>query len=76
MARVEAVYSLPVTVSATGVITHTLHVVKWLDLSGFLYVVINRSVILNTCNIESSEVTVHFSHRQYTYLRSPSLCNA
>jgi hypothetical protein len=76
MARVKAVCALPVTVSIIGVIPHTLHVLKRLDLLGLLYVTIERSVILNTCNIESFYVTIHFSHRQYTYLPSPSLCNA
>ena len=64
MTRLEAVYTLPVTVSITKVISHTLHVLKPLDLWGLLYVTIERSVILNTCNIESSYVTVHCSHRQ------------
>jgi len=50
--QVEAVYTLTVTIAATGVIPHT--VVKWLDLPDFLYMTIKRSVILNTCNIESS----------------------
>jgi len=54
MARVEAVYSLPVTISTTGVIPHTLHVLKRLNFSGLLYVTIKRSVILSTCNIGSS----------------------
>jgi hypothetical protein len=48
----DAVYTLPVTISATGVILHTLHVVlKRLDLPDWLYVTIQRSVILNTRNI-------------------------
>ena len=76
MARVEAMYTLPVTISTTGVVPHTLHVLKRLDLSGVLYVTIQKSVILNTRNIECYEVTVHFSHRQYTYLPSPSLYKA
>jgi len=54
MRRAEEVYTLPVTVSITEVISHTLHVLKRLDLSGLLYVTIEISVILNTCNIESS----------------------
>ena len=38
MARAEAVYTLPVTMSTTRVIPHTLHVLKRLDFSGLLYV--------------------------------------
>ena len=44
--------TLPVTVSATGVIPHKLHdVLTDLYLSDLLYVTIERSVIINTCNI-------------------------
>ena len=53
--QVEMVYTLPVTISATGVIPHTLHdVIKQLDLLYLLYVPIQRCVILNACNIKSS----------------------
>jgi hypothetical protein len=53
--QVEVVYTLPVTISATGVIPHTLHnVIEQLDLLYLLYVPIQRSVILNACNIKSS----------------------
>ena len=53
--EVEVVYTLPVTISATGVIAHTFrYVLKRLDLPDLLYVRMQRSVILNTCKIESS----------------------
>jgi len=47
----------------------TLHdVLKQLDLPDLLYITIQRSVILNTCNIESSYVTAHFISNAHTYL--------
>jgi hypothetical protein len=50
----EEVYTLPVTISRTGIISHTLHdVFKQIDLSDLLYVTIQRSVILSTCTVES-----------------------
>jgi len=53
--QAEVVYTLPVIISATGVIPYTLHdVLKRLDVLDLLYVTIQRPVILNTCNIESS----------------------
>ena len=53
--QVEAVHTLPVIISATGVIPHKLHdVLKQLYLLDLLYVTIQRSAILNTCNVESS----------------------
>jgi hypothetical protein len=52
--QVEAVYTLPI-IPATGVIPHKLHdVLKQRYLPDLLYVTIQRSAILNTCNIESS----------------------
>jgi hypothetical protein len=48
----EAVYTLLVTISARGVMSHTLNdVLKLLDLSDMLYMTTERSVILNTRNI-------------------------
>jgi hypothetical protein len=65
-----AVYTLTVTTYATGVIPHTLHIVlKRLDLPNLLYVPIQKSVILSTCNINCSWVVVLFGNSQYRYLR-------
>ena len=48
----DVAYALPVTISATGAILHTLHfVLKRVDLPAWLYVTTQISVILNTCNI-------------------------
>jgi len=53
--QVEAAYTSPVIMSATGVIHHKPHdVLKQLYLLDLLYMTIQRSAILNTCNIESS----------------------
>lgn len=53
--QVEAVYTVPVTISATGVIAHTLnYVLKRLDLTDLLYVTIQRHVIVIT-----------FKHRKF-----------
>jgi hypothetical protein len=62
--QAEEVCTLPVTVSATGVISHTLHdVFKQLDLPDLLYVTSQRSAILSTCAVESLYVKAHFSNR-------------
>ena len=50
--QIDAVSTLPVTISAKGVIPHKLHdVLKQIYLLDLLYVTIKRSVIINTCNI-------------------------
>jgi hypothetical protein len=60
----EEVYTLPITTSATGVISHTLHdLFKQLDLSDLLYATQQRSVILSTCTIGSLWVKACFSNR-------------
>jgi len=49
--KIDAVSTLPLTISATGIIPHKLHdVLKQIYLSDLLYVTIQRSVIINTCN--------------------------
>jgi len=49
------VYTLPVTISATGVIPHTLRdFMKRLHLAYLLNITIPRPAILNTRKIESS----------------------
>ena len=51
----RAVYTVPVTVFATGVFAHTLHyVLKRLDVPDLLYLTIQRPVIFVTFDIESS----------------------
>lgn len=48
------VCTIPLTISATGVISHKLHdVLQQLDLPDFLHMTIQRSIILKTCNIVS-----------------------
>jgi hypothetical protein len=50
--QIDAVYTLPVTISATRFTLHILYdVLKQLDSSDMLYVTIKRSVIINAHNV-------------------------